>query len=39
VSLAVLYADNHLLALAKPAGVPTVPDASGDPSLFDLART
>lgn len=39
MSLAVLYADNHLLALAKPAGVPTVPDASGDPSLFDLART
>jgi 23S rRNA pseudouridine1911/1915/1917 synthase len=38
VSLAVLYADNHLLALAKPAGVPTVPDASGDASLFDLAR-
>lgn len=38
MSLAVLYADNHLIAVAKPAGVPTVPDASGDVSLFELAR-
>jgi len=33
-----LYADNHLLAFAKPTGQPTVPDASGDPSLLDAAR-
>ena len=34
----VLLADNHLLALAKPAGVPCVPDESGDESLFELAK-
>jgi len=37
-SLRVLFLDNHLLVLDKPAGIPTVPDASGDTSLFDLAR-
>lgn len=36
--LRVLHADNHLLVVAKPAGVPTVPDASGDESLLDQAR-
>jgi 23S rRNA pseudouridine1911/1915/1917 synthase len=36
--LDVLHCDNHLLVVAKPAGIPTVPDASGDPSLLDLAR-
>ena len=30
--------DNHLLAADKPAGLPSQPDASGDPSLADLAR-
>jgi 23S rRNA pseudouridine1911/1915/1917 synthase len=34
----VLFVDNHLLAVAKPAGVPTVPDASGDASLLDQAE-
>lgn len=34
----VLDCDNHLLAVEKPAGLPVVPDASGDESLFDLAR-
>ncbi|MEQ1892145.1 MAG: RluA family pseudouridine synthase [Planctomycetota bacterium] len=34
----VLLADNHLLALAKPAGMPCVPDESGDRSLFDWAK-
>jgi len=38
VELEVLHADNHVLALAKPAGVPVVPDASGDESLLDAAR-
>jgi 23S rRNA pseudouridine1911/1915/1917 synthase len=33
-----LYEDNHLLALAKPAGMPVVPDASGDASLLDLGK-
>jgi 23S rRNA pseudouridine1911/1915/1917 synthase len=37
-ALVVLLADNHLLALAKPAGMPTVPDASGDVSLLELGR-
>ena len=36
--LAVLHADNHVVAVAKPAGVPTVPDDSGDESLFDRVR-
>jgi 23S rRNA pseudouridine1911/1915/1917 synthase len=36
--LQVLFCDNHLLVVVKPAGLPTVPDASGDPSLLDLAR-
>ena len=36
--LAVLHADNHVLAVVKPAGMPSVPDDSGDPSLLDLAR-
>jgi 23S rRNA pseudouridine1911/1915/1917 synthase len=38
VSVTVLHVDNHLLALAKPAGVAVVPDSSGDTSLYDLAR-
>jgi 23S rRNA pseudouridine1911/1915/1917 synthase len=38
VELRVLLADNHLLAVAKPAGLPTVPDASGDPSLLERAK-
>ena len=36
--LQILYADNHLLAIAKPAGMPSVPDQSGDESLLDRAR-
>jgi len=36
--LHVLHADNHVLAVAKPAGAPTVPDESGDVSLLDVAR-
>lgn len=34
----VLYVDNHLLVVAKPPCLPTVPDASGDPSLLEIAR-
>jgi 23S rRNA pseudouridine1911/1915/1917 synthase len=37
-ALRVLHCDNHLLAVAKPAGVPTVPDSSGDESLYDQAK-
>lgn len=36
--LTVLHVDNHLLAVAKPAGLPVVPDASGDESLLELAK-
>jgi len=36
--LTVLHADNHLLVVRKPGGVPTVPDASEDPSLLDQAK-
>lgn len=38
MELTILHADNHLLALAKPAGMPTVPDASGDESLLERAK-
>lgn len=38
MTLDVLHADNHVIAVAKPAGVPTVPDESGDVSLLDEAR-
>jgi 23S rRNA pseudouridine1911/1915/1917 synthase len=38
-ALDVLLLDNHLLAVAKPAGIPVVPDASGDASLLELAKT
>ena len=38
MTLRILYDDNHLLAVAKPAGVPSVPDESGDPSLLDEAK-
>lgn len=34
----VLFEDNHLLALLKPAGMLTQGDATGDPSLMDLAK-
>jgi 23S rRNA pseudouridine1911/1915/1917 synthase len=38
VTLDVLYVDNHVLAVVKPAGLPVVPDESGDESLLDRAR-
>ncbi len=38
MKLSVLLEDNHLLAVDKPAGVPTVPDMSGDRSLLDEAK-
>lgn len=38
MSLRILYEDNHLLAVDKPAGMPVVPDASGDRSLLDAAK-
>jgi 23S rRNA pseudouridine1911/1915/1917 synthase len=36
--LNVLYEDNHLLAVAKPAGIPTMGAARGQRSLFGLAQ-
>jgi 23S rRNA pseudouridine1911/1915/1917 synthase len=36
--LQVLYEDNHLLAVNKPAGILVQGDASGDTSLMDLTR-
>ena len=38
MKLDVLHCDNHVLALAKPACLPVVPDASGDPNLLDEAK-
>lgn len=37
-ALRVLFADNHLLVVDKPAGLPVVPDASADASLLELAK-
>lgn len=37
--LQVIYEDNHLLAIAKPAGLLSQGDSSGVASLVDLART
>ncbi len=36
--LCVLYVDNHLLAVDKPAGVLVQADRTGDPSLLEAAR-
>ncbi len=36
--LHVLEVDNHLLVVAKPAGQPSVPDASEDDSLLDAGK-
>lgn len=37
-SLEVLFVDNHVLVVAKPAGIATAPDDSGDASLLDIAK-
>lgn len=37
-ALDVLFADNHLLVVHKPACVPMVPDDSGDESLLERAK-
>jgi 23S rRNA pseudouridine1911/1915/1917 synthase len=34
----ILYEDNHLLAVLKPAGLPTMGVAEGQPSLLNLAK-
>ncbi|MDA8161678.1 MAG: RNA pseudouridine synthase [Desulfobacteraceae bacterium] len=36
--LKIIYEDNHLLVLSKPAGLLAVPDSTGDDSLLDLAK-
>ena len=38
MKLDVLYEDNHLLAVVKPAGLLVQGDRSGDPTLLDVAR-
>ena len=38
MTLDVVHVDNHLLLVAKPAGLPIVPDASGDAALSELAK-
>ena len=37
-SLNVLYEDNHCLAVDKPAGLLTMGDHTGEPTLVDAAR-
>jgi RluA family pseudouridine synthase len=39
VTFTVLYIDNHLLAVCKPAGMLTQGDRTGDISLLELCRT
>lgn len=38
MALEVLHCCNHVLGVVKPAGVPVVPDSSGDRSLLDEAK-
>lgn len=38
MALSVLYEDNHLLVLNKPAGLPTMGAAAGETTLFTLAK-
>jgi 23S rRNA pseudouridine1911/1915/1917 synthase len=38
MKLQVLYEDNHLIAVNKPAGILTQPDKTGDPSLMDEVK-
>ncbi|HIA38374.1 MAG TPA: RNA pseudouridine synthase [Planctomycetes bacterium] len=38
MKLNVLYDDNHVLVVEKPACMPIVPDDSGDESLLDIAK-
>jgi 23S rRNA pseudouridine1911/1915/1917 synthase len=37
-SIDILYEDNHLLVLSKPAGLPTMGTPSGQPTLLTLAK-
>lgn len=37
-NIKVLYEDNHIIAVLKPAGVLTQGDGSGDESLFDMVK-
>lgn len=37
-ALEVLDCDNHVLVVVKPAGLPSVPDSSGDESLLERAK-
>ena len=39
MTFTVLYVDNHLLAVCKPAGMLTQGDRTGDTSLLELCRT
>ncbi len=34
----ILYEDNHLIAVDKPAGIPSQGDISGDESIFDIVK-
>src|SRR3989344_5554487 len=38
MSIKILYEDNHIIAVVKPAGLLTQGDKSGDPSLMDDVR-
>lgn len=34
----IVYEDNHLLVVVKPANIPTCPDSSGDQSLLEILK-
>lgn len=38
LDIAVIYEDNHLLAIDKPAGLLSQPDGSGDPTALDFGK-
>ena len=38
MNIKVLYEDNHIIAVVKPAGVLTQGDSSGEESLYDMVK-
>ncbi|MBN2557460.1 MAG: RNA pseudouridine synthase [Clostridia bacterium] len=38
VRMKILYEDNHIIAVEKPPGIPTMPDKSADQSMLDMVR-
>jgi len=39
MNLDIIYEDNHIIVVNKPFNVPSVPDSSGDESVFDTVKS